>query len=387
MSKTLKFPKKFLWGSATAAYQVEGGIENCDWAQEFPAGRACDHYNKYKEDFDLLEELNQDIYRLSLEWSRIEPEPGKFNQEEIEHYRKVLEDLKSRDITTMVSLHHITSPLWLAEEGNWTNSKVPFYFSRFAQRVFQELDDLVDYWITINEPLVYASLGYLTGEWVPQKKSVLSMLKVIRNELTAHKKIYDNFHKENSEVKVGIAKHNSYTEPYPSWLKLLNKISVAVKKYFWNRWFLNRIDNHMDFIGLNYYFHEKVKFPFRVDNENEKTTDMGWEIYPEGIYHVLKELKKYDKPVFITENGLADAEDQHRKEFIKNHLRWVHKAIEEGVDVRGYLHWSLMDNFEWADGYDPRFGLVEIDYDSLERKVRDSARYYAQIAKNNQLEL
>lgn len=384
MSKILEFPENFLWGAATAAYQVEGGIDNCDWAQEYPAGKACDHYHKFKEDFDLLEELNLNVYRSSIEWSRIEPEPGEFDQEEIEHYRKVLQDLKSRDITTMVSLHHITSPLWLAEEGNWTNSKTPFYFPRFAQKVFKELNDLVDYWITINEPIVYAYFGYFEGEWVPQKESLISTLKVIRNQLASHRKVYKNFHKEDPKVKVGITKHNSYTEAYPGWL---NEASASIKSYFWNDWFLNRIENQTDFIGLNYYRHEKVKFPLQIESGDNKTSDMGWEIYPEGIYHVLKDLKKYNKPVFITENGLADSEDQYRKDFIKNHLRWVHKAIDEGVDVRGYLHWSLMDNFEWADGYDPRFGLVEVDYDTLERSVRDSARYYSQIAKTNQLEL
>ncbi|MEF8846954.1 MAG: glycoside hydrolase family 1 protein [Candidatus Paceibacterota bacterium] len=382
MSK-IKFPKNFLWGSATSAYQVEGGIDNCDWSEEFPAGKACDHYNKFREDFELLEALNQDIHRFSIEWSRIEPEPGEFDQKEIEHYRKVLKDLKSRDVKTMVSLHHITTPLWLDEQGNWTNTEVINYFPRFAQRVFGEYNDLVDYWITINEPIVYAFFGYLVGEWMPQKESLTSMLKVVRNQLVSHRRIYDAFHKKDSGVKVGITKNNSYAEPLPGCF--LNRVSTSVKKYLWNEWFLNRVNPQLDFIGLNYYRHEKIKFPLQIESGDNETSDMGWEIYPEGIYHVLKDLKKYDKPIFITENGVADAEDQYRKEFIKNHLRWVHKAFEEGVDVRGYLYWSLMDNFEWADGYGPRFGLVEVDYDTLERKIRDSARYYAQIARNNSL--
>ena len=383
MSKVLKFPENFLWGSATSSYQVEGGIDNCDWAQEFPAGKACDHYHKFKEDFDLLEEMNLGAYRFSIEWSRIEPEPGEFDQEEIEHYRKVLKELKSRNIKTTVTLHHFTTPLWLTEKGGWANSEIVSYFNRYAEKVFQELDDLVDYWVTINEPLVYVGESYLAGEWPPQRKNPYLALKVIYNQVKVHRKVYDAFKEENPNSEVGIVTNNAYFEADHWW----DKPMTSLMRYFNNDWFLNRVEAQTDFIGLNYYFHNNVKFPWRIDNENEKTSDMGWEIYPEGIYHVLKDLKKYDKPIFITENGLADAQDQHRKEFIKNHLRWVHKAMEEDVNVKGYFHWSLMDNFEWADGYEPRFGLVEVDYDTLGRTIRDSARYYSQIAKTNQIEL
>lgn len=382
MSK-LEFPENFIWGAATSSYQVEGGIDNCDWAQEFPAGKACDHYHKFKKDFDLLEELNLGAYRFSIEWSRIEPEPGEFDQEEIEHYKKVLKELKSRNIKTTVTLHHFTTPLWLTEKGGWANSEIVFYFNRYAEKVFQELDDLVDYWVTINEPLVYVGESYLAGEWPPQRENPYLALKVIYNQVKVHRKVYDAFKEENPNSEVGIVTNNAYFEADHWW----DKSMTSLMRYFNNDWFLNRVEAQTDFIGLNYYFHNKVKFPWRVENDNGVTTDMGWEIYPEGIYHVLKDLKKYDKPIFITENGLADAQDQHRKEFIKNHLRWIHKAIEEDVNVKGYFHWSLMDNFEWADGYEPRFGLIEVDYDTLGRTIRDSARYYAQIAKTNQIEL
>lgn len=378
----LKFPENFLWGSATSAYQVEGEIDNCDWARKFPAGKACDHYHKFEEDFDLLEELNQNAYRFSIEWSRVEPEPGEFDREEIEHYRKVLRDLKARGITTMVTLHHFTNPRWVAEKGSWTNSKIAFYFNRFAQEVFEEYQDLVDYWITINEPVLYSRHAYFLGEWPPRKRNIFLALKVIRNELRAHKKVYQGFHRKNSGVEVGIAKNNVYFEPAQNWL---DGLEAEAKKYLWNEWFLNRIDDQLDFIGLNYYHHNKVEFPYRGENENEVTSDLGWEICPEGIYHVLKELNKYGKPILITENGVADSEDRLRKDFIKNHLRRTHEAIEEGVDVQGYFYWSLMDNFEWADGYEPRFGLIKIDYDTLERKIRPSALYYAQIAETNKL--
>ena len=394
--EVLKFPEDFLWGTATSAYQVEGGIENSDWAKDFPAGQACNHYNLYEEDFNLTKKLNQNAHRFSIEWSRIEPKEGKFNEKELEHYKKVLQILKSRGIKTMLTLHHFTNPLWLAEIGGWENSKVIFYFSRFAQRIFNKYSNLVDFWITINEPLVYASISYLKRRWPPKKQNPILFLKVVRNQIACHKKIYEIFHKpphqnfgggdkSNPDVKVGIAKNNNYFQPFNP-TSPLDGLIVIIYRYFWNEYFLNRIKNHLDFIGLNYYSRDKVGLPFPKRTKDEvKLSDIGWQIYPEGIYHVLKELKRYNLPIYITENGLADAKDRLRKDFIRDHLYWVHEAISEGVDVRGYLHWSLMDNFEWDSGFEPRFGLIKIDYKTLERKPRPSASYYAKICKNNQL--
>jgi beta-glucosidase len=382
----LKFPEDFLWGTATSAYQVEGGIEKCDWSEEFPAGRACNHYNLYEKDFDLLKSLNQNAHRFSIEWSKIEPEEGKFNEKEIEHYRKVLLALKERNIKVMLTLHHFTSPLWLTEIGGWENPEVSSYFLRFAKRIFTEYFDFVDFWITINEPLVFASESYLDGTWPPKKKSFFSLLNVIKNQISCHKKIFEEFHKIRKDVKVGIAKNNAYFEPFNP-KSLLDKFNVWLNRYLWNKFFLNRVKNYLDFIGLNYYFHQKIKFPAQNKNENKIVSDIGWEIYPKGIYFALKELKKCGKPIYITENGLADTKDKLRKDFIKNHLYWIHKTISEGIDVRGYFHWSLIDNFEWAMGFEPRFGLVEIDYKTLERKPRPSAFYYAKICKNNSLQI
>ncbi|KPJ56128.1 hypothetical protein AMJ49_05670 [Parcubacteria bacterium DG_74_2] len=392
MARILKFPKNFLWGSATSSHQVEGDNIHNDWWEaeqagklKYKSGKACDHYNQYEQDFDLIKKLNQNAYRFSIEWSRIEPREGEFNQKEIEYYRKMLLALKKRDIKIMLTLHHFTTPLWLAKKGDWANPKVIFYFSRFAERVFNEYQDLVDFWVTINEPFsVYATHGYLLGVFPPKKRNPILFLKVVKNQIIVHKKIYKIFHKLKPDIKVGIAKNNAYFEPYFS-KSPLDKLSVALAHYFGNEYFLNKIKNYQDFIGLNYYFHRKILFPFFEKNENKIKSDLNWEIYPKGIYYVLKELKKYQKPVYITENGLADAKDRLRKDFIKDHLFWIHKAIEEGVDVRGYFHWSLMDNFEWAEGFSPRFGLIEIDYKTMERKPRSSAYYYAKICKENQL--
>lgn len=384
MARILNFPNGFLWGTATSAYQVEGGIESSDWSFAYPVGKACNHYNLYEEDFDLIKKLNQNVYRFSIEWSRIEPEEGKFDKKEIEHYRKVLQALKSRRIKTMATLHHFTAPLWLEKIGGFANKKVVFYFPRFAKKVFDEYQDLVDFWVTINEPLVYASKGYLEGVWPPRKKNQLLFFKVLKNQIASHKKIYQIFHQERAEVKIGIAKNNIYFEPANKKFPL-DRSAVFTARYFWNYYFLNRIKNHLDFIGLNYYFHNKIKFPWIKKNEDKVVSDVKWEVYPEGIYYALKELQKYGLPIYITENGVADAKDRLRANFIKDHLYWTHKAIEEEINVRGYFHWSFMDNFEWEKGFEPRFGLVEIDYETLERKPRPSAFYYAQICKNNSL--
>jgi len=382
MEKELRFPKDFLWGAAVSAYQVEGGI-NCDWTRFFDAKKACNHYNLYEKDFDLMEKLNLNAFRFSIEWSRIEPKEGRFDEKEIEHYRKYLKSLKRRGFCVMLTLHHFTNPVWFSELGGWESKKAVFYFLRFSKKIFNEYCDLVDFWITINEPMIYNSLSFFTGRWPPKKKNPISFLRVFRNQISAHKKVYQIFHKEKESVKVGISKNNQYFEPYSE--SFLDRISVFFARYFWNHLFFKKIKNHLDFIGLNYYFHNKIQFPFKIRNENKIVSDLGWEVYALGIYYVLGELKKYKLPIFITENGIADKKDKLRKQFIKEHLIWILRAIKEGINVKGYFYWSLIDNFEWDLGTKPCFGLIKIDYKSFKRSLRKSGFYYSKISKENYL--
>ncbi len=390
MSKTLKFPKKFLWGAAVSSYQVEGGIDNCDWSEKFPAGKACDYYNQYEKYFDLAKELNQNAHRFSLEWSRIQPSEGKFDREAIEHYRRMLLALKERKIKSMVTIWHWTIPAWFEEMGGWRNPKAAEYFARYAKFVAEELDDLVDYWITLNEPMIYVSFGYILGIFPPHKRNLLSSFSVLLNLAEGHKKAYKIIHEINKNALVSIAENCAYAEPQNK-NSFFDKSATFLWEYLRTFMFFDLIKEYLDYLGINYYFHDKVKFtPFKFPffnraNENKIVSDLGWEIYPEGIYHVIMHLKKYNLPIYITENGLADAKDANRLKFIEEHLKWMHKAIEDGVDVKGYMHWSLIDNFEWTFGFSPRFGLMEMNYKTMEAKIRPSARRYAEICKENEI--
>lgn len=377
----MNFPKGFLWGSATASFQVEGGIENNDWAEagresRVPiCGKATDHYNKFEADFDIAKSLGHNTHRFSIEWSRIEPEEGQFDEKEIEHYRNVLRALKERRLEPFVTLWHFTLPTWFSKKGGFLNPKAPEIFSRYCEFVVERLGGEAKYWMTINEPLIWASGGYLKGKWPPFNKSAVSFLKVFNSLVRAHRLAFEKIKKANSGLQVGIAKHNIYfSSDFLPW----NILIASFSRWFWNHRFLKKISKHQDFIGLNYYIHKR----FGRGEEFEKT-EMGWDIYPEGFFKVLLELKRYEKDVYITENGLADSKDRYRAEYITKYLGSLEKAIQSGVRAKGYFYWSLLDNYEWSFGFEKRFGLVEINYETLERKIRPSALVYKKIIEEN----
>lgn len=411
MKKQINFPENFLWGAATASHEVEGNNHN-DWtefekqiakskaqsAQEkdwqsyilarypnprqeenYISGMACDHYRRFREDFDIAKSLGHSAHRFSIEWSRIEPEEGKFDETEIEHYCQVVKALRERGMEPFVTLWHFTLPLWFCDKGGWLDKKSPEYFARYVAKIVSALPE-VKFWITLNEPEIYAGSSYLDGVWPPQKRSHFAHLRVLHNLIKAHRKAYGIIKKLNPSAQIGIAKNNIYFEAYQD--RLVNRALKRFKDWWWNFYFLNRIRNYQDFIGLNHYFHNRINYGF-YKNENRRTSDMGWELYPPAIYYVLVDLKRYKKPIYVTENGLADAQDKKRGWFIFETLKNVNQAIEEGVDVRGYLHWSLMDNSEWDKGFWPRTGLLEVDYETLERKVRPSAISYRDICVAN----
>jgi len=401
----LVFPKDFLWGAATSSHQVEGGTHN-NWSEweksegrlydlaktgliekygrdNYISGIGADHYHRFKEDFRLAHGLGHTATRFSIEWSRIEPREGYFDADEIRHYQEVVETIKAEAMEPFVTLWHWTMPVWFRDKGGFEKKDNIRYFTEFVAKIVAELPD-VTFWITLNEPEIYTVSCYLQGSWPPQKKNPIIAIHVFHNLIRAHLASYDAIKKINPDAKVGIAKNNSYFEAYKD--RPLNLFFKALFDHFSNFYFLDHIRNKQDFIGLNNYHHSLIKNGL-IRDENKKVSDLWWELYPEAIFHVLYDLKKYNVPVYITENGLADAEDKDRTWFIVETLKNVHRAILNGVDVRGYLHWSLMDNFEWAYGFWPRFGLVEIDYVTKTRNPRASAFVYKKICEENALEI
>ncbi len=420
MKQIIKFPSNFFWGASTSAHQVEGGNVN-DWflfekenatrladeaknkwekwqREKFPemyfpnnyiSGKATNHYVRFEEDFDFAKYLGQNAHRFSIEWSRIEPEEGKFDEKAITHYRQVLLALKERKIEPFVTLWHWPIPLWLRGKGGWDPSVTITYFERYVKTVVEALGEDVKYWITLNEPEIYLSHSFWKGEWPPQRKSFISSFSVLINLILAHRSAYKIIKERFPASQVGIAKNNINFQGVND--NIFNQLLTKIMDYGWNKFILNRIRKQQDFIGLNHYFRRKVGFgtpKLRTQSEGrERFSDLGWELHPESMYAVLVGLKKYKKPVYITENGLADRDDENREWFINKSLQMVHKAINEGVDVRGYFYWSLLDNFEWDKGFWPRFGLIEVDYETGERKVRKSALEYKKICEENGMEV
>lgn len=402
------FPAGFYWGAATAAYQVEGGIDNTDWAKAAtegrvpPCGVATDHFHRYEEDFDLAKSLGHTAHRFSVEWARIEPEEGKYSEEAILHYREVLKALHARGLRPFVTIWHFTLPLWFAETGGFERKDAPEIFAKFAAYVVGELGDLCGDFSTMNEPNVYASNGWLRGSWPPFKRFTLTdlvaitnsgrqyeakasrglsplflYLRVIKNLAKAHNAAYCAIKKVSPATEVSIVKHVIVFDGVDS---LFYKLKAKVANYFWTYRFMNRVHRYCDAIGLNYYFYTQFG-----DKRQWRKTDMDWNFAPDHIYDALMMLSKYKKPLFVSEGGIADALDAGRAEYITKQVDGVWRAIQSGADVRGHIYWSLLDNYEWALGFEKRFGLIEVDYQTLKRKVRPSAYVYKKICEENKV--
>jgi len=401
-SKQFQFPKDFIWGTATSAHQTEGNNNNSDWWQweqskdyknptrEYPldpSGIACDSYSRYEEDFDLCVKLNNNAVRISIEWARIEPKEDEFSESEILHYRKVLESAKSRGLKTFVTLHHFSNPIWFAKKGGFANFKAPQYFAKYAKKCSEEFGDLIDKFATINEPQVYALQSYTNGTWPPNKVNPFLSLIVQLNMIRAHKSAYASIKSINKDYQVGLVKNIVWYEVETLGFLGIDKLVSNFLTFLGNRFFLVPISKNLDYIGLNYYFTNRIKW-FKTQNPNDRVTDLGWWINPKGLENVLLSLKSMNIPIYITENGLADSKDALRKDFIEDMIKACAEAINNGVNLKGYFHWSLLDNYEWHHGFWPRFGLVEVDReDGLKRKPRPSFYYYAKICQTNRIGL
>jgi len=379
-----KFPDGFLWGSSTSAYQVEGGIVNTDWNEAArqgilpDPGRADDHYHLFEKDFDIAVELGHNAHRFSIEWARIEPEEGVFDERAIEHYKLVFDALEKRHLTPAVTLWHFTVPLWFDKSGGFLRKDAATIFSRYCEYVLDKLGNRSKMWMTMNEPMIWTQNAYFNGNWPPFHNDLVDYLRVINVLAAAHKKVYQYVQAKKMPIQLGVAKNNMYFDSNRS---PFNRMLVWFLDWFWNRRFLNKIKGHQDFIALNQYFYKRFGEPRPI----LPRSDMGWEVYPRSLYLCLMELKRYNLPVYVMENGIADAADTKRAAFIKEATMWAHKALEDGVPLKGYFYWSLLDNFEWDKGFDKRFGLVEVQYDTMKRIIRPSALVFKEICQGNAL--
>ncbi|MFT5206704.1 MAG: beta-glucosidase [Candidatus Omnitrophota bacterium] len=422
--KQAKFPQGFLWGAATSSHQIEGNNRFNDWwdwehqgKTGDVSGNACDSYNRYTEDFDIIKSLNHNAHRFSIEWSRIEPSEGAWSDKALDHYRQLIRALRERGIEPIVTLHHFTNPMWVSEAGGWANKQFPVWFERYVDRVVKALGSEVKYWMTFNEQNVMVYKGCIEGQWPPGKQSIRLAWASTRHLVKAHQAAYLRIHEYYQKFgwkkpKVGLAHHFLCAQPVNarSWS---HRFVAWVRRYCNNHLFIDWINGeglfyawvdkkkYIDFIGVNYYMRElirptkKGRWLMRAAGEvatdderyiKAEKNDLEWEVYPDGLYDNLMEVwKRYRIPLMVTENGICTHDEGQRQNFIRQHVRRVHNALADGCLILGYIHWSLLDNFEWSIGYGPKFGLCSIDPKTQDRTIKSAAQYYSKICQQNAL--
>ena len=429
MSAVLRrFPAGFRWGAATSAHQVEGGNRANDWwrFERQPgkihggdvSGEACRHYEKFDQDFALAAADGHNAHRLSIEWSRLEPEPGRIDGAAVAHYHEVFASLARHGLLPVVTLHHFTNPLWIADRGGWENRETIDRFCTFVRFCAREYGGEVDWWCTVNEPEVLAFRAYSEGVWPPGKRDESAALAVMANLLEAHGRASRVLREEDRldadgdghATRIGFAKNFTQLEPARPWFPL-DLVRAALESSIFNdaviyalsgeitlsipgaktvRRLVPELVGSSDWFGLNYYTRWKVKMfapdPHTVRAGAERT-DLGWEIWPRGFEAALTRVARAGLPVLVTEHGFADATDAFRPRALVESLIHMGSAIEGGATVLGYLHWSLMDNFEWAEGYRGRFGLYRVDFSdpARPRSRTRAADLFARIARANSI--
>jgi beta-glucosidase len=429
----------FLWGAATSSHQIEGYNEKNDWWAWEAQGRceggarsgaATDHWNRFREDMRLAKDLGLNSYRFSIEWSRIEPEPGRWDPAAIQWYQDLISECERNGLVPMLTLHHFTSPLWFAERGGFTWDQAPDRFAAFTRHVVKSLGSRVPLWCTFNEPMVLVAGTYL-GQFMPPAIFAPKLASLACHQmLKAHVYAYDILHKEITHregpwkhypISVGIAQNMIDFMP-ERWWHLIEWELARTFDRFYNRSWLDAVTGRkqhfgvrglipgaaqvpearsrktVDFLGINYYTKGYLQWRPRGADEKrpgdlpigisfarrkEDASDLGWAIHPKGFGKLLRTVGGYGLPVYVTENGIADRDDVQRPEYLRSHLRELALAIADGVDIRGYYHWSLLDNFEWIKGFGPRFGLYKVDYESFTRTPTATAELYKKIIRDH----
>ena len=421
---THSFPDSFLFGTATSGYQVEGQSTQADfwrWEQQpgriaegHTSGAACDWWagGRWREDFDRAANDNHTAHRLSVEWSRIEPAPGRWDDDALAHYREMVRGLRERGLTPLVTLHHFVNPHWVSERNAWESGEGVALFSRYVEKVVSALGEQVDFWATINEPNIYMYFGWISGAFPPGKKDFWLAMRVAANLLRAHAAAYRVIHAAQPHALVGLPVHfrpnlpanpnfapdgwvargqfelfsSLFTDAIQSGkLRQLLRPSVSIPE----------ARGTHDYVGLNYYSTDVTRFDLTNPMElfgrrgfpPESETDGSglYASYPPGLFASLKWAHRLKLPIYITENGIGGEEDSLRRRYLVSHLRQVWRAVNFNWDVRGYFHWSLLDNFEWERGWTHRFGLYALDTATQTRTPRPSAHLYAEICRTRSL--
>lgn len=446
--RELQFPKDFIWGAATASYQIEGawqedgkGESIWDRYSHIPGKISdgtdgdvgCDHYHRWREDVELIKKIGLQAYRLSISWPRIFPDgDGQPNPKGLEFYRNLLTLLRENGIRTAVTLYHWDLPQKLQDKGGWANRATADAYDQYVRYVFQGLDGLVDDWITLNEPYCSAFLGYWEGRHAPGIQDFSAALQAAHVLLLAHGKAVRSFRELKIKGEIGVTLNMNFYYPMGEGGEKAAELSHAA----WDRWFsdpillgtypqellelypqkrvvlpelqdgdMELIHSPIDFLGLNHYFSQtsamdESQWPLGVKNDmiGEARTDMDWGINPEGFHDLLCQLhREYpNTKIYITENGCAypdgpgadgTIQDDRRVEYLSKYLTAVHQAIGEGVPVKGYYQWSLMDNYEWALGFSKRFGMIYVNYETCERTIKKSGYWYSDVIRNHGLSI
>jgi len=417
---TFHFPRNFLWGTATASHQVEGGNTNNNWARwedtpgriidDQKAGLACDWWGgRWQEDLARARDSGQNAHRLSVEWSRIQPEPDRWDDEALARYVEIVRWLVNNGMTPMVTLHHFTDPLWLVDLGGWENDEAPAYFARFVRRVASALKEYVSLWTTINEPNVYVLSGWVEGVFPPGKTDLALAARVMVNLIRGHTAAYRVIHELQPDARAGVATNYRSFAPASAWQPLdrlpMNTINQLFNKAFndclatgklnlvFKKYDLPEAAGTQDFIGLNYYSRDLVAFDLLKPGEMfarrfyPKDAELSQNGFianiPGGMWDGLKWAHSYHLPIIVTENGIEDQADALRPRYLIEHLHQVWRAANFNWRLKGYFHWSLVDNFEWERGWTQRFGLWGLDVDTQQRERRTSVDVYEAICKEN----
>jgi beta-glucosidase len=389
---TVTFPDGFLWGVAAAAHQIEGGNWNNDWwafehqagtpCQE-PSGDCCDSYHRYADDIALVRDLGFGAYRFSIEWSRIEPEDGEFSRGALDHYRRMLAECHEQSVQPVVTFHHFSTPRWMAALGGWETRDVVDRFARFCERAAAHLGDLVAIGCTINEPNIVSLMGYLMGMFPPGRSDRDAYAAVNDNMKAAHRRAYEVLKAGPGNFPVGlcVAMGDWWAEPG-------GEEALAETRWTHEGQYLEITDGD-DYVGVQAYSRTRVSERGRVvgpEEGVEVVPSMGYELWPDALEVAIRYAADLARiPVYVTENGLGHDDDGKRIAYVTAALEGLGRCLADGLDVRGYFYWSLLDNFEWALGYGPRFGLVSVDRTTFTRTPKPSAGWLGDVARANQL--